>query len=329
MTTAQRRAAVAFLTERRVSQRRACALLGVGRSSVRYRARARDDADVLKRIKDLAKAYPRFGYRRITEMLRRTGPSVNVKRVHRLWVMAGLGLPARRPRKKRRGSGSVPLTATHPNHVWTYDFMEDWTTDGRKLRFLTVIDEFTREGMAIAVRRSFPAPRVLDVLKRLDAEHGLPEFLRSDNGPEFIALAVQAWLADQGAATHYIDPGSPWQNAFGESFNGRFRDECLNLELFIGLAEAAVIAESWRVHYNHVRPHSSLGYLTPIEFKTAWCADDVGALPPHPQGLALSRPPDGHEEGQSPWPCPSVRPSDAALGSLPSVALPSGQTPGV
>jgi transposase InsO family protein len=146
-------------------------------------------------------------------MLQRAGWSVNHKRVHRLWVLAGLALPARRPRKKRAHANSVPVTAKHPGHVWTYDFMEDRSTDGRKLRFLTVLDEFSRECLAIRVRRSFPASQVQRVLEGLFAEHGAPEFLRSDNGPEFIALALRDWLAEREAATLYIDPSSPWQNA--------------------------------------------------------------------------------------------------------------------
>ena len=326
MTTAQRREAVVFLVERHISERRACALVGIGRSSARYQAKPQDDSDIVARLKAIAKEHPRFGYRRAKEMLRRQGKRVNHKRVRRLWVKAGLALPLRRAKKRRSTGGSVPTVATHPGHVWTYDFMEDRTADGRKLRLLTVIDEFSRECLAIQVRRSFPAKAVLPVLKGLFAEHGRPEFLRSDNGPEFIATAIRDWLVEQGASTLYIDPGSPWQNAFGESFNGRFRDECLNLEVFVSVAEAAVIAEKWRVHYNEVRPHSSLGYQTPLEFKAAWLANPPGALPPDPQGLPHSGPPDGQEhEGQSEPPCPSVRSPDAALGSLPSVALPSAQ----
>ena len=313
--------------ERDISERRACCLVGISRSSARYRAKARDDSELVARLKAIAKTHPRYGYRRATIMLRRQGLAVNHKRVRRLWVQAHLSLPARRRKKKRSRTGSVPVMATHPGHVWTYDFMEDRTTDGRKLRFLTVIDEFSRECLAIEVRRSFPARQVLIVLKRLFAEHGAPEFLRSDNGPEFIADAIRAWLAEQGAKTLYIDPGSPWQNPFGESFNGRFRDECLNLELFISLAEANVIAANWRHDYNLVRPHSSLAYLTPAEFMALWVANGAGALPPHPQSLSLPGPPDGHEEGQSDLPCPSVRPPEAALGSLSSVALSSAQAP--
>jgi len=330
VTTVQRREAVVFLVKRRVSLRRACALVGIGRSSARYQARPRDDTDVVTRLMAIAKRHPRFGYRRAGEMLRRQGQRLNHKRVRRLWVKAGLSLPLRRSKKRRTTGGSVPTVATHPGHVWTYDFLEDRTADGRKLRILTVIDEFSRECLAIQVRRSFPARAVLAVLKQLFAEHGAPEFLRSDNGPEFIAKAIRDWLVEQGASTLYIDPGSPWQNAFGESFNGRCRDECLNLEVFVSVAEAAVIAERWRHDYNEVRPHSSLGYLTPLEFKAAWRADQPGASPPDPQGLPHSGPPDGQDkEGQSEPPCPSVRSPETALGSLPSVALPSAQEAGV
>jgi putative transposase len=325
VTAADRRETVVFMTERRISQRRACRLAGISRSGARYRSRERGDAELVARLQAIAKARPRFGYRRAAKLLERDGWHVNHKRVHRLWVQAGLSLPARRPKKKRPRTGAVPMTSAHPGHVWTYDFLEDRTTDARKLRFLTVIDEFTRECLAIQVRRSCPAVAVVAVLEALFAAHGAPEFIRSDNGPEFVAQALREWLTARGAATLYIDPASPWQNAFGESFNGRFRDECLNLELFVGVVEAAVIAEHWRRDYNLLRPHSSLGYQTPAEFKAAWRAGGAGALPPHPRDLALWRPPDGQEKGQSREPCPSVRPPTAALGSLPSVALSSAQ----
>jgi putative transposase len=302
----------------------------MGRSSARYRSRPRQDAELVTKLQAIAKKYPRFGYRRALVMLRRQGLKVNHKRVRRLWVQAGLSLPPRRTKKRSARRRTVPTLATHPGHVWTYDFMEDRTIDGRKLRFLTIIDEFSRECMAIEVRRSFPARHVLTVLQRLFAQHPPPQFIRSDNGPEFIARAVRDWLIEQGAVTLYIDPGSPWQNPFGESFNGRFRDECLNLEVFLNVTEAAVISGQWRQHYNHDRPHSSLGYLTPAEFIAVCRAGQPGASPPDPQGLTLPGPPDGqknHGQGESPG--PSVRSPDAALGSLPSVALSSDQAAGV
>jgi len=197
---------------------------------------------------------------------------------------------------------------------------------GREMRLLTIVDEFTRESLEIAVARRMPAQAVMAVLAGLFAERGAPTYLRSDNGPEFVAQANQDWLACQGVKTHYIDPGSPWQNAYGESFNDKFRDECLNLEWFHSLAEARVIIQRWRQYYNEERPHSSLGYLTPVEFRTAWEAAQAGAPPPPPRSLALFGPPAGQEKnGQSQKPCPAVRPPESALGWLASRALSSAQ----
>jgi putative transposase len=188
--------------------------------------------------------------------------------VYRLWKQAGLRLK-RRSKRRRQGHGTVPLRALHPGHVWTYDFVHDTCLNGRKLKMLTVVDEFTREALAIEADTTLPARRVLAVLARLFQQHGAPRFLRSDNGPEFLAKVLTTWLAAQGASTVYIEPGSPWQNGFGESFNGKFRDECLNAEVFLGVAEAKVRIEGWRRQYNEERPHSSLGYWTPHEFKQA------------------------------------------------------------
>jgi transposase InsO family protein len=164
----------------------------------------------------------------------------------------------------------VPQEATHPNHVWTYDFVFDTTSDGRTLKFLTLVDEFTRECLAIKVERRLAAKAVIEILEQVFAERGMPEYLRSDNGPEFIAKAIQGWLKQRQVKTHYIEPGSPWQNAYGESFNGKFRDECLNMEVFYSLAETTTIVEMWRRSYNQERPHSSLGYQTPAEFAAGW-----------------------------------------------------------
>jgi putative transposase len=166
--------------------------------------------------------------------------------------------------------GSVPQQATHPNHVWTYDFVFDTTSDSRTLKSLTLVDEFTRECLAIKVERRLPAKAVIEVLEQVFAERGVPKYLRSDNGPEFIAQAVQMWLKQRQVKAYYIEPGSPWQNACGESFNGKFRDECLNMEVFYSLAEATTIVQSWRHSYNCERPHSSLGYQTPAEFAASW-----------------------------------------------------------
>jgi putative transposase len=321
----QRREAVRFLNGFQVSQRRGCALLQIGWSSYHYVAHPRDDGPIKERLREIARKYPRYGYRRAWALLVRAGELINPKRVHRLWKQQGLQRPQRRRKPRRKRGGAVPLQATYPNHVWTYDFMED-AVAGRKLRLLTIVDEFTRESLEIVAARSLPSPAVIGILRRLFADRGAPAYLRSDNGPEFVALALKEWLRQKGVKTHYLDPGSPWQNAYGESFNDKFRDECLNQEVFHSVAEARIITNRWRQYYNEERPHSSLGYRTPAEFRWAWEAAQAGAPPPHPRSLSLSGPPAGQEKnGQSGLPCPAVRPSESALGSLSSVALPSAQ----
>lgn len=218
-------------------------------------------------MRRMAAKHPRYGYRRVWALLRRDGFKVNHKRVHRLWQKAKLQLKRKRHRKRARSSvESNVLAATHPDHVWTYDFVYDRCVNGQKLKLLTVEDEFTREGLEIEVATSIKAEKVVRVLARLIAKRGSPEYLRSDNGPEFIADSVKRWLADQKIKTHYIEPGCPWQNGKGESFNGKLRDECLNLELFQNTAQAKVVIELWRRFYNEERPHSSLSYCTPREF---------------------------------------------------------------
>jgi putative transposase len=270
VSTELRRAAVSFLKERGLSERRSCVLAGVSRSGLRYQAHPRDNSDLAERLREIARRHKRYGYRRAHALLRRDEFKVNHKRVHRLWKQIGLQCPVRRKRKRSQHPGSVPQEATHPNHVWTYDFVFDTTSDSRTLKFLTLVDEFTRECLAIKVERRLPAKAVIEVLEQVFTERGMPEFLRSDNGPEFIAKAIQGWLQERQVKTRYIEPGSPWQNAYGESFNGKFRDECLNMEVFYSRAEATTIVESWRWSYNHERPHSSLAYQTPAEFAAAW-----------------------------------------------------------
>jgi putative transposase len=227
---------------------------------------------LVARVRAIAQQRTRYGYRRAWATLRQEGARINPKRVYRVWRAHGLGLPRRAPKKRHQGAGTVPDSAARPGHGWTYDFVHDACTNGRPLKMLAIIDEFTRESVAIATGTSWPARQVIEVLARLFHAYGSPEFLRSDNGPEFIAREVKSWLREQGAATIYIDPGCPWQNAYGESFNGKFRDECLNLELFRSPGEAQVTIERWRQYYNTERPHSSLGYLTPVKFKTSWLA---------------------------------------------------------
>ncbi len=319
----QRREAVRFLHGLKVSLRRGCALLKMSWSSYRYVARPRDDGPLTEKLQEVARKYPRFGYRRAWAVLRRAGELVNSKRVYRVWKQAGLQRPQRRRKPRHKRSGAVPRQAAYPNHVWTYDFMQD-AAGGRPLRLLTIVDEFTRESLEIAAARSLPAQAVIEVLGRLFADRSRPAYVRSDNGPEFVAVAVKDWLQDRRVQTCYIDPGSPWQNAYGESFNDKFRDECLNLEWFHSVAEARVIIQRWRRYYNEERPHSSLGYLTPAEFRSAWEAATAGALPPDPRSLALFGPPAGQEKkGQSALPRPAVWPPVSALGSLSSVALSS------
>jgi len=217
----------------------------------------------------LARRHPRYGYRRVWALLRREGWDVNRKRVQRLWREEGLKVP--RPQRKRRRLGSsengcARFRAERKNHVWSYDFLMDQTEDGQRLKLLPVLDEFTREAHEILVERSITAEDVIEMLKFLFSVHGEPEFIRSDNGPEFIANAIKDWLASSGVKTLYIEPGSPWENGYSESFNSRFRDELLNRELFTNLTEAQVLVEAYRVEHNHARPHSALGYRTPAEF---------------------------------------------------------------
>ncbi len=252
----------------KLSERRVCRVLGQHRSTQRRVPRGRDDeARLTADIIELARQYGRYGYRKIAELLRSTvGWIVNDKRVERIWRREGLKVPAKQPKRGRLwlSDGScIRLRAEKPNHVWSYDFIEDRTHDGRKYRMLNVIDEFTHECLAIRVNRKLKAVDVIDVLSDLFILRGVPEHIRSDNGAEFTAKAVQEWITAVGAKTAYIAPGSPWENGFIESFNARLRDELLDGEIFYSLKEAQVIIESWRRHYNTLRPHGSLGYKPP------------------------------------------------------------------
>ncbi len=259
-----------MLIEEGLSERQSCAVAGIARSVYHYVGDPGGDRELVRRIRAIARRYKRYGYRRAWALLRRGGVKVNLKRVYRLWKKLGLALTRRPSRKRARKGGPVPLKALYPRHVWTYDFLQDQTTDRRRLKILTLVDEFTRESIGIRVERKMPAAIVIEVLREAFRRYGAPEFLRSDNGPEFIAGAVQTWLTEQGTRTHYIDPGSPWQNAYGESFNDKLRQECLNLEVFETLEEAKVVIAAWRREYNARRPHSSLGYRTPLEFRATW-----------------------------------------------------------
>ena len=220
----------------------------------------------MQRMTALSAEYPRYGYRRIRIFLGRDGHRMSAGRAWRLWRAAGLQVPRKRPRKRVAASRPRPGTPSGPNQVWSYDFVFDHCANGQKLKCLTVTDEFTKEGLAIDVDGRIRSPRVIEVLSRLVSTRGAPAFLRSDNGPEFVSKALLSWIVAQGIGTALIEPGKPWQNGVAESFNGKLRDECLSLEWFRSRAEAKVIIESWRRHYNEVRPHMSLGYLTPNEF---------------------------------------------------------------
>jgi putative transposase len=215
----------------------------------------------------LAAQYPRYGYRRIRIFLGREGHTMSFDRAYRLWQLEKLQLPRRRPRRRVAANRPRPVPATGANQVWAYDFVFDACANGQKLKCLTIVDEWTRESLAIDVAGSIRSGRVIEVLARLVSVHGAPRYLRSDNGPEFVSTAVLRWLTAEQIETAHIAPGKPWQNGTDESFNGRFRDECLNMEDFRTRAEAIAIIETWRTHYNEVRPHSSLAYLTPFEFK--------------------------------------------------------------
>jgi len=250
-----------------VSERFACKVLGQHRSTQRKVPGAADDEVALTAaIIDWARQYGRYGYRRITALLRAEGWSCNHKRVERIWRREGLRVPARQPKRGRlwlNDGSCVRLRPERPNHVWAYDFVEDRTRDGRKFRMLNVVDEFTRECLCIRVGRKLGSADVIDVLADLFIARGTPGFIRSDNGPEFVAVAVQGWISGVGAKTAYIEPGSPWENGYVESFNGKLRDELMNAEVFNTLKEAQTLIEQWRVHFNTMRPHSSLGYRPP------------------------------------------------------------------
>ena len=267
MSVPVRRKQVAYGRERGLSARRACTLFSVARSTLGYYSRKRlKDAKVVERMTALSAQYPRYGYRRIRIFLGRDGDAMSCGRAYRLWRLAKLQVPRKRRRKRVAASRPRPQAPAAANQVWSYDFVFDHCANGQRLKCLTVTDEFTKEGLAIDVDARIRSSRVIEVLSRLVSERGAPAFLRSDNGPEFVSRALLSWITEQGINTALIDPGKPWQNGVGESFNGKFRDECLSLEWFRSRAEAKVVIETWRQHFNDVRPHSSLGYQTPAEF---------------------------------------------------------------
>jgi transposase InsO family protein len=271
LSPAKQRAAVEHVREvlgpDRVSQRRACRTLGQPRSTQRRTPTVPDDEPrLVARMVDLATQYSHYGYRRITALLRAEAFAVNHKRVERLWRREGLKVPAKQPKRGRlwlNDGSCVRLRPEHKDHVWAYDLVQDRTHDGRAFRMLTIVDEYTRECLAIDVGRKVTSEDVLERLTDLFVRRGVPQHIRSDNGPEFTAKAVREWLGRIGVSTLFIEPGSPWENGYCESFNGKLRDELLDREVFDTLPEAKVLIERWRREYNGVRPHSSLGDRPP------------------------------------------------------------------
>ena len=294
MSPSRRRAAAEDLQRRfSVSERRACKTLSQPRSTQRYEPRPREDeAGLARRMRQLARVRPRWGYRRIAWLLRREQWQASETRVYRLWRREGLKVPQKRRKKRYLGTsenGCVRRRAERKDHVWAWDFVFDRTTGGSQLKWLSIVDEYTRECLALKVDRSITSEEVIDTLAELFAMRGVPTCIRSDNGPEFIAQAVQRWLRQVGVETLYIEPGSPWENGYAESFHSRLRDEFLATEVFEGLAATKRLTKQWRDDYNRHRPHSSLGHVPPAEF-AAGCAASVRATPSLQQHSNLPQP---------------------------------------
>jgi len=266
----RRRAVVQLCDERSYSERNACRLVGQWRSTQRYAARIdHEERRMRRRLHELARKHPGSGYRRMTVLLRREGLVVNQKRVQRLWREEGLRNPLRKRKKRARGhsANSCALKkAEYKNHVWCWDFTMDETADGRRLKWFSVLDEYTRECLALEVERRMTARDVVGILTWLERWHGAPGAVRSDNGPEFIAQVVGKWLSARRVGPMYIAPGSPWENGYSESFNSRMKAEFVDRELFGSLAEAKVLAAEYKRYWNHERLHSGIGYRTPAEF---------------------------------------------------------------
>jgi transposase InsO family protein len=253
-----------------LSERRACRIVGQPRSTQRRPPRPPGDGPLRRRLHEIARHHQRFGYRRAHALLIREGWMINRKKVLRIWREEGLKVQARHHKRRRPPAGERARRAGRPNEVWAIDFQFDSTSDGRALKLANVVDEFTREALATRTGRTCTADELVGVLERLVATRGAPEHLRCDNGPELIAWALRDWCRRHGATTTFIEPGSPWENPYVESFNARIRDELLAITEFCDLREAQVLIEDWRTRYNTERPHSSLGYLTPVEFHRAW-----------------------------------------------------------
>lgn len=254
-------------TELQLTERRVCRALEQPRSTQRQAPIVTAfDSKVREEVVRLACQYGRYGYRRVTETMQKEGWRINHKRVARLWRQEGLKVPQKQPKRRRlwlNDGSCIRLRPEYKNHVWSYDFVADRTSNAKAYRMLTVLDEYSRKSLAIEVKRSLSSHDVIEVLARLFIERGLPDYIRSDNGSEFTAKIVRKWLERLGVQTLFIEPGSPWENGYIESFNGKLRDELLNGEIFDTLLEAKIIIERWRVYYNQKRPHSSLGYVPP------------------------------------------------------------------
>jgi putative transposase len=267
----QKRAVVRFFrTGFRVSERRACRLAGAPRSSYRYRSQAADQSALRLRLRDLAATRVRYGYRRLHILLQREGWRVNHKRVYRLYREEGLGIRVKRRKKLASAPRVLPPPATQPLERWSLDFLSDSLVDGRRFRVLTIVDNVSRVSPAIAVGTSLTGERVVTLLERLRLTVGVPQRIAIDNGPEFISKALDAWAYQNGVQLEFSRPGKPTDNAFAESFNGRFRDECLNQHWFASLEEVRQTVEAWRIEYNTERPHRALGQQTPAAWAAAW-----------------------------------------------------------
>lgn len=273
-----------------MSERRACKVADQHRSSQRYQVKRPDDEPrLISRMLELVREFPRFGYRRIAKLLQREGHRIGFDRAYRLWRREGLKVP-RKPKKKRRlgtsDQGCIRHRVERRNHVWAWDFVFDSTSSGSSLKWLAIVDEHTRECLALKVARRIRNEDVIDVLRGLFIAHGIPEHIRSDNGPEFIASGLRSWLDRSGVGPLYISPGSPWENGYAESFNSRLRDEFLGCEIFDDVQSAQALGTAWRVTYNQRRPHSSLGYMTPAEFART-CTASAPATPVLQQHTSL------------------------------------------
>jgi putative transposase len=292
---------VKFIKSRGHTERRACELASLQRSTCRYASRRQDDPKLVARLRKIAEERPRFGYRRVHAMLLRDGYAVNRKRVYRIYKAAGLAVRRRNRRRLRAARPAPPAAVTRPNERWSMDFVHDYLADGRRIRTFNVVDAFTRECLVIEVDTSLPSARVIGVLDKLLWMFGLPASLRVDNGPEFISGAMDAWATKHGVKLDFIQPGKPTQNAHVESFNGRFRDECLAQARFPTLARARAEIEIWRVDYNCERPHSSLDYRTPKAF-----GDLVRSKVPPSAGAAAAIHGRDKQHGPRDRPCDGV-----------------------